>query len=71
MATEVSMRKYLHKYLGLASAVAAIALGAAIWAKSGAVVTTDGIARSQTGISPYEMMSNVRDLPVQQIEGYY
>ena len=65
------MRKYLPKYLGLASAVAAMALGAAIWAKSGAVVATDGIARSRAGISPYEMMSNVKDLPVQQIESYY
>ena len=65
------MRKYLPKYLGLASAVAAMALGAAIWAKSGAVVATDGIARSRSGISPYEMMSNTKDLPVQPIESYY
>ena len=65
------MRKYLSTYLGLASAAAAIALATAIWAKSGAVVATDGIARSRSGISPYEMMSNTKDLPVQPIEGYY
>jgi hypothetical protein len=61
----------MRKYLGYGAAVAAVALGIVIWAKSGVVVTTEGIAQSKTGISPYEMMSNAKDLPVQQIEGYY
>ena len=61
----------MRKYLGFVAAVAAIALGMAFWAKSGAVVATDGVAQSRTGISPSEMMSNVKDLPVQQITDYY
>jgi len=70
------MRRYLGRYLGrhlgFAAAIAVIALGTVIWARSGAVVTTDGIAQSRSvGISPYEMMSNAKDLPVQEIADYY
>jgi len=61
----------MRKYLALVTAVAAIALGAALWAKSAAVVATDGIAQSRTGISPYEMMRNTKELPQQQITDYY
>ena len=32
---------------------------------------TDGIAQSRTGISPTEMMFNVKDLPVQEISDYF
>jgi hypothetical protein len=53
------------------AAVVAVALGTVLWAKSGPVVATDGIAQPRSGISPYEMMSNAKDLPVQQIESYY
>jgi hypothetical protein len=61
----------MRKYLALVTAVAAIALGAALWAKSAAVVATDGIAQSRTGISPYEMMRNTKELPQQHITDYY
>jgi hypothetical protein len=62
----------MRKYLSVAVAVAAIALGTVIWAKSsGQVVTTDGIAQPRGGISPYEMMRNAKDLPAQQIDSYY
>jgi hypothetical protein len=61
----------MRKYLTFVTAVAAIALGAALWAKSAAVVATDGMAQPQTGISPYEMMRNTKELPQQQITDYY
>ena len=61
----------MRKYLALVTAVAAIALGAAFWARSAAVVATDGLAPSQTGISPYEMMRNTKELPQQHITDYY
>ena len=61
----------MRKYLGLAAAIAAVALGTALWAKSAAVVATDGIGQWRTGISPYEMMRNTKELPQQQITDYY
>ena len=61
----------MRKYLGLSAAIAAVALGTVIWAKSGVVVTTEGVAGSRTGISPYEMMSGAKELPVQQIDSFY
>ena len=61
----------MRKYLALVTAVAAIALGAAFWAKSAAVVATDGIAQSRTRISPYEMMRNTKEQPQQHITDSY
>jgi hypothetical protein len=61
----------MRKFLGFATVVAALALGTAIWAKSGPGVTTDGIAQARIGISPHEMMSNAKNLPVQEIADYF
>jgi hypothetical protein len=61
----------MRKFLGFAAVVAALALGTAIWAKSGSGITTDGIAQPRTEISLYEMMSNAKNLPVQEIADYF
>ena len=61
----------MRRYLGFMTAIMAIALATAIWAKPGAVATTDGFAQSRTGISPYEMMSNAKGLPITQVADYF
>jgi hypothetical protein len=58
----------MRRYLGLAIVVAAIALGFGLWARSGVIPTSAETARSSSGISPYEMMSGAKDLPVQHVQ---
>jgi hypothetical protein len=58
----------MRKYVGFCVFVAVVALGMVFWAKSSVVETNAEVARSSTGISPHEIMSNSRNLPVQHIE---
>ena len=58
----------MRKYVGFGVVVAAVALGLVFWAKSSVVVTNADVVRSSAGISPHEMMSKSKDLPVQHIE---
>jgi hypothetical protein len=65
------MEAAMRKYLGFGATVAFVALGIIIWAKSGVVATTNGVAQSRSAIVPYEMMLNAKDLPVQRITDFY
>ena len=58
----------MRKYIGLGVVVVLVALGIVFWAKSSVVETNADVVRSSTGISPYEIMTNSKDLPVQHIE---
>jgi hypothetical protein len=58
----------MRRYLGLGVAGVIVALGLVLWAKSSVVETNADVVRSSAGISPYEIMTNSKDLPVQQVE---
>ena len=59
----------MRRYLGFAVAVAVMAVTMIVWAKSGGVSTAD--IRSGASISPYDIMSASKDLPVQQVDTPY
>jgi hypothetical protein len=59
----------MRKYIGFGVAVAVAALTMAVWAKSGGIATSD--VGSSAAISPHEMMSKSKDLPVQQVDSLY
>jgi hypothetical protein len=48
--------------------VVVVALGIIFWAKSSVVETNADVVRSSAGISPYEIMTNSKNLPVHHIE---
>jgi hypothetical protein len=56
------------RYVGFAAVVAAMALAMVLWARSGVEVTNADVVRSSAGISPYEIMTNSKNLPVRHIE---
>ncbi len=58
----------MRRYMGFAAIVAATALGMVLWARSAVEVTNADVVRSSAGISPYEIMTNSKDLPVQHVE---
>jgi hypothetical protein len=58
----------MRRYVGFAAVIAAMALSLVVWKRSSAVVTSTDAVRSNTGISPYEIMSGSKNLPVQHIE---
>jgi hypothetical protein len=63
----IEMEARMRRYLGSAAVAAAVALGIVFWAKS-SVVTTNADVRSSAAISPYDIMTNSKNLPVQHIE---
>jgi hypothetical protein len=52
----------MREYLALGFAVVLLALTMIVWAKSGGMPSTN--SRSSASMSPHEMMSNSKDLPV-------
>jgi hypothetical protein len=58
----------MRRYVGFAAVIAAIALSFVVWSRSSTVGTSTDIVRSSAGISPYEIMSGSKNLPVQHIE---
>ena len=58
----------MRKYLGMGVVGVLVALGLVLWARSGVVKTSADVVRSSAGISPYEIMTNSKDLPVQHVE---
>jgi hypothetical protein len=58
----------MRKYVGFGVVVAVVALGLVLWANSSVVETNADVVRSSSGISPYEIMSNSKNIPVQHIE---
>ena len=58
----------MRRYIGFAAVIAAMALSLVVWARSSAVVTSTDVVRSSAGISPNEIMSGSKNLPVQHIE---
>jgi hypothetical protein len=58
----------MSRYVGFAAVVAAMALAMVLWARSGVEVTNADVVRSSAGISPYEIMTNSKNLPVRHIE---
>jgi|tagenome__1003787_1003787.scaffolds.fasta_scaffold20758267_2 hypothetical protein len=57
------MRKYAQYAAAAAGAVFVLAI--VLWANSGAVTTGAATVRSGAAISPHEMMTSSRNLPVQ------
>jgi hypothetical protein len=58
----------VRKYVGFGVVVAVVALGLVLWANSSVVETNADVVRSSSGISPHEIMSNSKNIPVQHIE---
>jgi hypothetical protein len=58
----------MRRYVGVAVAVAAVALGLILWSNSSVIPTNAEVARSSSGISPYDMMSGAKNLPVQRVQ---
>jgi len=58
----------MRKCVGFGVVVAVVALGLVLWANSSVVETNADVVRSSSGISPYEIMSNSKNIPVQHIE---
>jgi hypothetical protein len=59
---------HMRRYVGFGVVIAVVALGIVFWAKSSVVETNANVVRSSAGISPYEIMTNSKNLPVQHIE---
>ncbi len=59
----------MRKYIGFGVVVIVLALTMIVLAKSGGVTSTD--FRSSASVSPHDMMSNSKDLPVQQVDSLY
>jgi hypothetical protein len=59
----------MRKYLGFGVVFVILALTMIVWAKSSGVTSSD--FRSSAGVSPHDIMSKSKDLPVQQIDNLY
>ena len=59
----------MRKYLGFGVAVVILAVTMIVWAKSSGVTSSD--FRSSASVSPHDIMSNSKDLPVQLIDNLY
>jgi hypothetical protein len=57
----------MRRYLGFAAIAGVIALAIVFWAKS-SVVATNADVRSSAAISPYDIMTSSKNLPVQQVQ---
>jgi hypothetical protein len=57
----------MRRYLGFAAIAAVVALGIVFWAKS-SVVATNADVRASAAISPYDIMTNSKNLPVHQVQ---
>ena len=58
----------MRRYIGLGVVVAAAVIGMVFWLKSSVEVTSAKAVRSNAAISPYEIMSNSKNLPVEHVE---
>jgi hypothetical protein len=59
----------MRRYLGFGVVVVILALTVIVWAKSSGVTSSD--FRSSASVSPHDIMSKSKDLPVQQIDNLY
>ena len=55
----------MRRYIALAVVVAVAAMGMVLWLQSSAQMTN---AKSGAAISPHEIMSNSKNLPVEHVE---
>ena len=58
----------MRRYFALAVIVAVAAMGMVLWLQSSAEVTNAKAVRSSAAISPHEIMSNSKNLPVEHVE---
>jgi hypothetical protein len=58
----------MRRYFALAVVVAVAAMGMVLWLQSSAEVTNAKAVRSSAAISPHEIMSNSKNLPVEHVE---
>jgi hypothetical protein len=58
----------MRKYAALAVVVAVAMMGMVLWLQSSAEVTNAKAVRSSAAISPHEIMSNSKNLPVEHVE---
>ena len=58
----------MRRYFALAVVVAVAAMGMVLWLQSSADVTNAKAVRSSAAISPHEIMSNSKNLPVEHVE---
>ena len=58
----------MRRYIALGVVVAVVAMGMVLWLQSSADVTNAKAVRSSAAISPHEIMSNSKNLPVERVE---
>ena len=58
----------MRRYIALGVVVAFVAMGMVLWLQSSADVTNAKAVRSSAAISPHEIMSNSKNLPVEHVE---
>ena len=58
----------MRRYIALAVVVAVAAMGMVLWLQSSAQMTNAKTVRSSAAISPHEIMSNSKNLPVEHVE---
>jgi hypothetical protein len=58
----------MRRYLGLGVLIAVATLAILLWSKSSIEVTNAKAVRASAGISPHEIMSNSKNLPVEHVE---
>jgi hypothetical protein len=58
----------MRKYLGLGVMIAVATLAILFWSKSTIEVTNAKAVRASAAISPHEIMSNSKNLPVEHVE---
>jgi hypothetical protein len=58
----------MRRYIALGVVVAVVAMGMVLWLQSSADVTNAKAVRSSAAISPHEIMSNSKNLPVEHVE---
>ena len=58
----------MRRYIGLAVLIVVATLAMLFWSKSSIEVTNAKAVRSSAAISPHEIMSNSKNLPVEHVE---
>jgi hypothetical protein len=58
----------MRRFLRLGIVFVVVALAFVVWARSGVVETSADVVRSPAGISPYDIMTGSKNLPVQHVD---
>jgi hypothetical protein len=58
----------MRRYLGVGVAVFVVAVALVAWAKSNGAISMANLPAGDSGLSPYDIMIKLKDVPVQTFE---